>query len=320
MNVESTMVEKDFWVCWTLKSIFSLPVDHPAMTFKGGTSLSKAYGLINRFSEDIDIVTDPHFFIEHEDADPEEAGISRSSRSKRILRLDEAATAYIAERLLLVLRDQFASRLKSMNGWSIDRDANDPFSLLFMYPKSDPSRAHSYVRDVVKIELGWRAKAAPSELRSVRPYVAEIPMLLDSPEIECSVLVPDRTFWEKVTALHAESHRETTSRFFSRHYSDVAAILGTEIGQRACADFNMLEDVRAFKNAYYHAAWARYDLAVPGSLAIVPGAKKLRDLAADYRSMEQMFLTEPPLFEEVIKTLRKFEDSVNAKASAGHAL
>jgi hypothetical protein len=78
----------------------------------------------------------------------------------------------------------------------------------------------------------------------------------------------------------------------------------------------MLDDVRAFKNAYYHAAWARYDLAVPGSLAIVPGSKKLRDLATDYRSMEQMFLSEPPPFEEVIEALQGFEDSVNAKASA----
>lgn len=316
MNVEFTMVEKDFWVCWALKSLFSLSADHPAMTFKGGTSLSKAYGLIDRFSEDIDIVTDPKFFIEHETADPEETGISGTSRSKRMLRLDEATTAYIAERLLPALRDQFSSRLRSVNGWSIDRDASDPFSLLFVYPKSDSSRTHSYVRDVVKIELGWRAKAAPSELRSVPPYVAEIPMLLDSPEIECNVLVPDRTFWEKVTALHAESHRKTTSRFFSRHYSDVAAMLGTAIGQRASADFSMLEDVRVFKTSYYYAAWAQYDLAVPGSLAIVPGSNKLRDLATDYRSMEQMFLSEPPPFDEVIQALRELEDSVNAKASA----
>jgi hypothetical protein len=71
-----------------------------------------------------------------------------------------------------------------------------------------------------------------------------------------------------------------------------------------------------FKTSYYYAAWAQYDLAVPGSLAIVPGSNKLRDLATDYRSMEQMFLSEPPPFDEVIQALRELEDSVNAKASA----
>lgn len=312
MNVDFTIVEKDFWVCWTMKSLFELPPGNATMTFKGGTSLSKAYGLIERFSEDIDVVTDPGFFIAQGLADPGELGISKTRREERMCQLDDACAAYIGDRLLATLRAQFRVRLGSVEGWSIALDTSDPNSLLFQYPKSDPEREYSYIRGIVKIELGWRAITAPSELRAVSPYLADIPMLLESPQIVCSVLSPDRTFWEKVTALHAESFREKTSRFFSRHYSDVAAMLPSQIGQSAARDVSMLENVRAFKDVYYHAAWARYDLARPGSLVVIPNAEKLRELASDYRSMQQMFLNDPPSFDWVIEQLRTFEREVNA--------
>ncbi len=144
------------------------------------------------------------------------------------------------------------------------------------------------------------------------PFLAEIPMLLRSPQVICNVLAPGRTFWEKVTALHAESFRGETKRFFSRHYSDVAAMLQTQIGKTASRDLAMLDDVRIFKDVYYHSGWARYDLARPGSLAIVPSREKLRDLAGDYRGMRQMFLSHPPSFDWVIDQLRAFESEVNA--------
>lgn len=313
MDVDFTIVEKDFWVCWTLKSLFALPSGNAGMTFKGGTSLSKAYGIITRFSEDIDVVTDPGFFVSQGLPDPEELGISKTQRTARMEKLDEACAAYIGDRLLSTLRANFAARLDSVDGWKIEVDAADRNALLLHYPKSDPNREDSYIRSVVKIELGWRAKAAPSELRVVTPYVAEIAMLLQYPQIICNVLVPDRTFWEKVTALHAESFRPKAKQFFSRHYSDVAAMLHTQIGQFASRDFDMLEDVRVFKDAYYHVAWTRHDLAKPGSLVVVPGPQRLRELAADYRGMRQMFLSEPPAFDWVVERLRDFESSVNVQ-------
>jgi hypothetical protein len=313
MDVDFTTVEKDFWVCWTLKALFDLPAGHAALTFKGGTSLSKAYGLIARFSEDIDVVTDPSFFIAQGLSDPEEPGISKTWRDERMSRLDDACATYIGSALLSALRAQFAERLGTAAGWSISQDESDRNTLLFSYPKSDPDREHSYIRSVVKIELGWRARTAPAEHRSIAPYLAEIPMLLQEPQVICNVLVPDRTFWEKVTALHAESFRGKPKQFFSRHYSDVAAMLGTRIGQEASRDLAMLEDVRVFKDSYYHAAWARYDLAKPGSLVVVPDPEILRELAADYRNMRQMFLTDPPPFDSVIGALRAFERAVNMR-------
>jgi hypothetical protein len=312
MDIDFTIVEKDFWVCWTLKSLFTLPPGNAGMTFKGGTSLSKAYGLITRFSEDIDVVTDPAFFFAQGLSDPGEPGISKTQRTKRMDQLDKACAAYLADRLLSTLRANFAARLGSTDGWKVEVDTDDPNALLLHYPKSDPNREDPYIRSVVKIELGWRAKTAPSELRIVTPYVADIPMMLQESQIVCSVLAPNRTFWEKVTALHAESFRQKAKQFFSRHYSDVATMLQTQIGQLASRDFDMLEDVRVFKDVYYHTPWARYDLAKPGSLVVVPGPERLRELAVDYRGMQQMFLSEPPAFNLIIRQLRAFEYAVNA--------
>ncbi len=315
MDVDFTIVEKDFWVCWTLKSLFALPGDQPKLIFKGGTSLSKAYGIIDRFSEDIDVVTDPQFFIDRGVADPEDHDITESQREKRMARLDAACVEYIDERLQLLLRAQIAERLGGDQGWDLLLDPGDPNTLLFHYPKSDPSRAYGYLRDTVKIELGWRAKSAPSELRTIEPYLADIRMLLDESQLVCTVLSPDRTFWEKVTALHAESFRDKPKQFFSRHYSDVAAMLRTRIGLEASRDLSMLDDVRVFKSIYYHAAWAHYDLAVPGSLVIVPGSSRIRELEADYRDMQQMFLHEPPSFATVIGQLAEFEAKINGSGA-----
>ncbi|HUA09912.1 MAG TPA: nucleotidyl transferase AbiEii/AbiGii toxin family protein [Candidatus Acidoferrales bacterium] len=311
MGVDFTIVEKDFWVCWTLKSLFALPGGNPSMTFKGGTSLSKAYGLIDRFSEDIDIATDLHFFLTQGVLDPEEPGISNTQRGKRIEYLDSACAAYVGEQLLSTLGSQFDARLRESNAWDLLVDRDDPNTLLFHYPKSDPTIVYGYLRDTVKIELGWKARTAPHELKIVAPYLAEIPMLLEEPQVSVSVLTPDRTFWEKVTALHAESFRATPKQFFSRHYYDVAAMLQTKTGQLASSDLAMLEDVRAFKEIYYPASWARYDLAKPGSLVVVPDEKMLRDLAIDYRNMRQMFLSDPPSFDSVLDRLKAFEQGAN---------
>jgi hypothetical protein len=166
----------------------------------------------------------------------------------------------------------------------------------------------------VKIELGWRSADEPVEGRAVVSYVGEhFPNLLAQSAVSCTVLGAERTFWEKITALHAENFRNGVSRFFSRHYSDVAAIFGTEIGKAAVRDLEMLEAVRIFKERYYPSAWARYDLAVPGALALVPGESKAQGLAVDYRDMRMMFLSEPIPFEEIIKRLFVLQEEINRR-------
>ncbi|HEY1655349.1 MAG TPA: nucleotidyl transferase AbiEii/AbiGii toxin family protein [Candidatus Tumulicola sp.] len=313
MSVDFTIIEKDFWVCWTLQSLFSLPPGHAPMVFKGGTSLSKAYGLIERFSEDVDVVTSVDFYLSRGAADPEEAP-SRTQQLSRMQALDSLCARYIAEDLANVLRQRFEDRLATRTGWEITVDPDDRYrhTLLFRYPTSAPDVEHTYIRGRVKIELGWRSVTEPRELRTFTSYVAtRFPDLMEDADVTCTVLLPKRTFWEKVTALHAESFRDGVPHFFSRHYSDVASMRATEIGEAASRDLAALEDVRQYKERYYPAAWARYDLAVPGSLSIVPSDTKMRALASDYRDMQMMFLREPAPFDDMIQQLRSLQDQIN---------
>jgi Nucleotidyl transferase AbiEii toxin, Type IV TA system len=146
----------------------------------------------------------------------------------------------------------------------------------------------------------------------VTPYVASFfPELFAEPHISCCVLKPDRTFWEKVTALHAESFRDDVPRFFSRHYSDVAVLSQTDMGEKAMRDRRMLDAVRRYKQRYYASARARYDLAVPGTLRLIPSRAKLLDLTTDYRAMRTMFFIDPPPFSEVLAQLQLVEAEIN---------
>jgi nucleotidyltransferase AbiEii toxin of type IV toxin-antitoxin system len=317
-GVDFTIAEKDFWVCWTLGVLFELGAEHPNMVFKGGTSLSKAYDIISRFSEDIDIVTDVDYFLQRGAQDPEEDDISASERRRRIVRLDTACTKYVGGVLRPALQAIFDDRLR-VRGWDLSVDSDEPHghTLLFRYPWSDPSREHDYIRGRVKIELGWRSATAPAEERNVTPYAATyFPDLFTTRFVRCNVLTADRTFWEKVTALHAESFRDEMPRFFARHYSDVAVLSRSERGADAIKDLGMLETVRRYKQRYYPSAWARYDLAAPGTLRLRPSTAKSRALAADYRAMRTMFFSEPWPFSEVLDRLGEIEETINRAAPA----
>jgi hypothetical protein len=312
-GVDFTIAEKDFWVCWTLRVLFALGDQHPEMVFKGGTSLSKAYSLIGRFSEDIDVVTTMDFFVRRGAADPDEE-TSRSEHERRIEQLDADCRMYIARSLLPTLDTIFTAHLGDHDDWELSVDPHDRYghTLLFRYPWSDPSREHEYIRGRVKIELGWRSATAPAEQRTIEPYVATFfPGLFTQPRTACRVLMPCRTFWEKATALHAESFRDEVPRFFSRHYSDVAALSTTDAGWRAIEDRGMLEAVRRFKQRYYASARARYDLAAPGTVRLLPSAAKGRALAVDYRAMRTMFFSEPPPFSQVLERLERVQVAIN---------
>jgi hypothetical protein len=168
--------------------------------------------------------------------------------------LDEACACYVAGDLQDELRNQFRDRLGREGDWEILVDPSDRYghTLLFRYPLSVLGVEHSYIRSHVKIELGWRSADEPVENRGIVSYVAEhFPNLLVRSAISCTVLGAERTFWEKITALHAESFRNGVSHFFSRHYSDVASIFGTNVGRAAVRDLEMLEAARVFKERYY---------------------------------------------------------------------
>lgn len=321
-GVANTIIEKDFWVCWTLKRLFGLKQgDAASLVFKGGTSLSKAFSAIRRFSEDIDLSFDRADLGYTGDRDPEQDGISRKKSSQLIEDLVRDVEQHIADKLLPALRAAIAQQLgtPTKGEWSLEIDANDAQTVNFHYPPALPAAEYTgmaYITPRVKLELGARGDPWPTEEKVIRPYAAEdYPDFFENPDCTVTVLSAQRTFWEKATALHAEAHRPAespTPQYFSRHYYDLAMLLGTEEGKAAATDFDLLAQVAKHKSIFFRSSWSNYGTARPGTLRLMPNAARIKDLRTDYREMAPMMFDEQPTdFDDILARIEKFEKATN---------
>lgn len=324
------ILEKDFWVCWTLKRLFSNPVLAPYLTFKGGTSLSKAYGLIERFSEDIDLTISRSADFLKETPDPMEADISGKERARRLKTLSENTQKYVRETALPALQADIETALGQSTNWKIALDDEDPDrqTILFHYPKvfsyggygsgiygSGPygvSLPASYIRPQIKLEFGARGDITPSEKCNVKPYAAEeFPDLFNDPCVEVGTLAAHRTFWEKATILHALHHGSKMRDRMSRHYYDTFMLDQHGIADKALLDPDLLESVVHNKSLLFRDAKASYDTAVIGSLKLLPTDEQRTHLKQDYEKMAEMFMGEYPDFDTVMNGLSKLEKKIN---------
>lgn len=313
-GIPAPMVEKDAWVCWTLQQLFSLPGANDHFIFKGGTSLSKVWKVIHRFSEDIDISLSREWLGFSGQRDPE-AATSRKQRANLLEELSAACAAKLATDVAPALRLQIASACGT-DGWSLEISPKDPQTLLFHYPSVYPAAAGGgYVRPVVKIECGARSDRWPVADQILTSYLAEaFPDAFPTESFAVPVLGIERTFWEKATILHAEAHRpadKAVPERFSRHYADLAALAQHPVGAAALARDNLRSRVVAHKQVFFPAAWANYETAVPGSFKLLPPAARLVVLASDYRAMQDMFFRPPSPWSEIVTTLSSLEARIN---------
>jgi hypothetical protein len=206
-GIQPAIVEKDFWVCWTLRRVFEVIQFRPHLIFKGGTSLSKVYRAIDRFSEDVDLSLSRRDLGFADDHDPEQPGISRKEAKRRLDALVETCKATVRDKLVPEMRRDLASVLGS-RGWSVELDADDPQTVLFAYPATEVSGATPYVRPVIRLEMGARSDDWPAVDAEITPYAAEVlPDVFSIRTCRVRTLAAERTFWEKATLLHAEYHR-----------------------------------------------------------------------------------------------------------------
>jgi hypothetical protein len=311
-GLASVVLEKDYWVCRTLSILFSLQHFAPHLVFKGGTSLSKVYRLIERFSEDIDISIHREFLGVDASRDPEKAE-SKKDAERRIDALHGTCVECIRRDLVPALAGAIEAELGTREGWSLAVDPNDPQTINFGYPRSGVP-ALAYIQEIVRIEMGARSDQWPRQEARIRSYIGES---LDQPFGVATVhaLAAERTFWEKATLIHAECHRPMESPIpgeYARHYHDLARLAVTPIADKALNDAELRKRVVIHKTIYFRSARARYDLAVPGSFRLVPDEGRLPELERDHEAMTQMFFSPPPPFLEVLKTLRLLETRINA--------
>jgi hypothetical protein len=157
------------------------------------------------------------------------------------------------------------------------------------------------------------ASWVPSAIHTIQPYAAEIfPAVFADPVCPVLAIAAERTFWEKATILHQEAHRQgVPPPRYSRHYYDLCMMARSHVRGSALARPELLRDVIEFKRRFYPSQWARYDLAVPGSLRLLPTRAHLNELQRDYAAMQVMLFGEPPGFDAIVATLAELESHIN---------
>ena len=292
--------------------------DQPSLLFKGGTSLSKAHGLIRRFSEDIDISLDRTDLGFGGDADPM-ATPGSNERARRCDRLLATCRRAIHEELGPALQGSMEESLGTAEGWVLRyADTEGDPTLEFEYPTGLGQGAYDYVVPHVKLELGARSDHFPARDATVTPYAAEA--FLDQfarPSCTINTLNAERTFWEKVLILHRENHRAGGDKlpypeFLFRHYYDVVCIAGDAAIRKAIADTNLRDRVVDHYNVFFRQAWANYSAVKEGKLSIVPDRELASILETDLQRMLVMFFVEEdPNLGDVIDRLRELERALN---------
>ena len=306
-GMNPAVVEKDFWVCWVLKQLFEDPELKDRMVFKGGTTLSKCYQLIERFSEDIDLILDWRLLgYGAGQRDPFEDFGSNTKQDKFNKQFNAAAAAYISTTLVGQLGRMFGQ----CQGVSAPVDPSDGHTINVAYPAAF---AESYLRPEVRLEIGPLGSWIPSSWHDITPYAATaFPAVFKNPVSRAATIAAERTFWEKAAILHQEAHRTgPVPPRYSRHYYDLYRLARSPVKAAALGDTQLLRDVVAFKRRFYPAKWANYESAIPGSFKLMPAADQLADLRRDYRGMAVMFFGETPAWDDVVDTLQKLEDEIN---------
>jgi hypothetical protein len=310
----AAIIEKDFWVCWALRRIFEVLRFRPHLIFKGGTSLSKVYRAIERFSEDVDLSLSRRDLGFADDRDPEQAGISKKEAGRRLDALVAECQKVVREKLVPALREDFAVVLGE-GGWSVELDPDDPQTVVFAYPSTAVSMGMAYVRPAIRLEMGARSDDWPAADAEITPYAAEaFPGLFAIRSCKVRTLAAERTFWEKATLLHAECHRPSdkpTRERLSRHYYDLYRLSLQPVAAQALAQLGLLERVIAHKRFFFAQSWAQYETARPGTFRLLPDGGRLETLRRDYREMRPMIFGEAPAWEDVVGGLEALAARIN---------
>jgi hypothetical protein len=320
VGITEQSVEKDFWVCWTIDALFHGRRENaPRLLFKGGTSLSKAFGLIRRFSEDIDITV-----FRQDIGEPVSIeDLEQMSGKKRNAKLDEirgACQQYLQEELRpeleTLLFQAVGDNRDDRCGVSLDDADPDGQTLLVRYPPA--LAADAYVRSEVRIECGAKSALDPHVSTTIRPYIADELRDLDLRVADVITIQPTRTFWDKVVIVHGlrgwfdnRGELRQEGQRISRHYYDLHAMRETDTGEKALADPQLGAECVRHARMFFNRPPFNLDTATPGSFALTP-ADKMRDaLRRDYEAMAGMIIGSVPAFEDLITSITALEGRLN---------
>lgn len=305
------LLEKDVWVVWSLSALFDAPfADH--LVFKGGTSLSKGYGVIQRFSEDVDLTYDIRALAPDLAGDAAEPlPPSRSQEQKWTREVRRRLPDWIAGSIVPALRE------------ALERDAlavrlrHEDDKLFIDYEPL--AIGTGYVGPSVLLEFGARSTGEPAEKRAILCDAAAHLTELAFPTAAPRIMRVERTFWEKATAVHVfclqgriRGHR------FARHWHDLARLDEAGHVDAALLDRELAKAVARHKGMFFaekdkDGRWVDYGDAVAGRLSLVPTGDPYKALADDYRQMieDGLLLSDPETFEALMERCKHIEEKAN---------
>jgi len=299
--------EKDWWVVQTLDCIFDMDVGKH-LVFKGGTSLSKAWKIIQRFSEDIDLAIDRSFF-----------GYDGDLNKKQVTRLRKESSAYISGDFFRILQEKFEEKgipgLRYQVEPSEDSD-QDPRIIHIYYPNviSGPG----YLEPRIQVEIGCRSLREPFSMQTFASMVDEEfeGREFVQPPINIPTVNPERTFLEKIFLLHEEFHRPSDKirvDRLSRHLYDVYKLSKTEFAGKALKDAALYELIVNHRYKFMRIGGVDYNLHQPKTIDPLPVPEVEKAWRDDYNTMFELMIYEeaPPSYEEIITGLRELKERIN---------
>lgn len=304
------IVEKDFWVCFTLDYLFHKSPWPRSFNFKGGTSLSKAYHLIDRFSEDIDLIMDWRF-LGYGIHEPWEER-SKTQQDKFNKKIVADASEFLTEVLAPRLEKDMSSMIGRTVTVSMDPDDREQCTVNLFYPHVFNI---NYLKQMIRLEIGPLAEWVPSHSVEIRSIAAE---QFPDKFMQANTLVPtldaERTFWEKVTILHktrASYEQKGIPERYARHYYDLYQMSRGCTKDKAFSRKELLEQDVKFKLKFYYTKNASYETAQIGTLKLVPNEAMIKALRVDYDHMKDMIYGKKPSFDEIIEEIRRLEKEIN---------
>lgn len=298
-------VEKDWWVCIILKAVFQSKYAE-SIIFKGGTSLSKAYGIIDRFSEDVDLIIDRHLL-----------GFDELTSNSQIKKLRKTSGSFVINEFRKELTFQLSilgidpGRYEIRYNDKVD-DTSDP-NTIEIYYESVVAASSPYIEKRVLLEMGARSLTEPSEKCIVTSFIDEqyLNSSFSLPATEVLVVIPTRTFIEKALLLHEEFSKPIdkirTDRL-TRHLYDLEKLMDTEYGLKAIEDRELFETIVHHRKTVNPLRGMDYSNHKRGTINLIPPTEKFKDWELDYKTMQDnMLVGESLKWSELIARIREIE-------------
>jgi len=307
-KLPQVIIEKDIWVTAVLRALFALPYAEN-LSFKGGTSLSKCWNLIERFSEDVDIAINREYF----------GFIGDTFTIKQISKnLRKSACKFIRNNLQLDLSRQMKENGISTDLFSVKMNITpvttvDPEKVFVEY--KSVFNASPYIKNTVVLEIGGRSMKEPLQKVEIQSFIDKhfSQATFAEKSFEINVVVPERTFWEKVCLLHEEFSKQSESiriERMSRHLYDLARMIDTPIAENALKNKDLFQSIVAHRRMFIAMKGFDYDTLSPVTLNIVPSESVIAKWEDDYNKMQTMIYGKSLSFNDIIDKITQLNKNI----------